>query len=193
MLAAALVVGAVVQFWLPASTRSHHQPDQMAEAVARLSAEVSRLSQEQAMPSVVLARHRSSICFIYALYSLNPLGGGRRLRAIRTRVSGTGFVVAPGVVATNRHVAQPWFDDDQDGIFIRRGAVPRLERLVAFFPDLPAPIELTDVQVSAAQDLAIAHFAATTETASLQPLPLAEASAVAGEPVIVVAIPWALR
>jgi hypothetical protein len=64
---------------------------------------------------------------------------------------------------------------------------------VAFFPDLPAPIELTDVQVSAAQDLAIAHFAATTETASLQPLPLAEASAVAGEPVIVVAIPWALR
>ena len=108
LLALAVAAGAALAR-IPTATR---QNAQLTEMVARLSAEVSRLSQEQAMPSVVVTRHRDSICYIYALYSLKPGGRTRNGRTPRTRVSGTGFVVANGLIATNRHVVQPWFDDD---------------------------------------------------------------------------------
>ena len=106
LLALAVVAGAALAR-LPLVAR---QDTQLAEMVARLSAEVSRLSQEQAMPSVVVTRHRDSICYIYALYTLRPGARTRYGRLPRTRVSGTGFVVANGLIATNRHVVQPWFD-----------------------------------------------------------------------------------
>ena len=162
---------------------------QTDEMVTRLSAEVSRLSQEQSMPAVVVARHRSSICYIYAVYALNPPAGRGFLRPVRTRVSGSGFVVANGVIATNRHVAQPWFDDDEDAAQIARGYTPKLEKLVAFFPDRVKEIELIDVVVSHTHDLAIAHFATSAETVTLRPLPLAGARALPGEAVVVVGYP----
>ena len=177
---------------LAGSAAIHHnsvRARQTTEMLTRLSAEVSRLSQEQSMPAVVVARHRSSICYIYALYSLNPPPGRHLLRPVRTRVSGSGFVVANGVIATNRHVVQPWFDDDEDEAQIARGYTPKLEKLVAFFPDRVKEIELTEVSVSRTHDLAIAHFATSAETANLRPLPLAERAAVPGEAVVVVGYP----
>ena len=177
---------------LAGSAAIHHnsvRARQTNEMVTRLSAEVSRLSQEQSMPAVVVARHRSSICYIYALYSMTPPAGHMFLRPSHTRVSGSGFIVANGVVATNRHVVQPWFDDEEDEAQIARGYTPKLEKLVAFFPDRAKAIDLTDVAVSRTQDLAIAHFAATPETAGLRPLPLATASAVPGDAVVVVGYP----
>ncbi len=159
------------------------------ETVARLSAEVSRLSQEQAMPTVVLTRHRDSICYIYALYTLTPPPGARWMRPVRTRVSGTGFVVANGVIATNRHVVQPWYDDDEDEAQIARGAVPKLEKLMAFFPGRPKPLDLTSVAVAPNADLAVAHFAVNKETADLRPLPLANTPATPGDAVVVVGYP----
>ncbi len=177
---------------LAGSAAIHHnsvRSRQTNEMLTRLSAEVSRLSQEQSMPAVVVARHRSSICYIYALYSLNPPAGHGLLRPLRTRVSGSGFVVANGVIATNRHVVQPWFDDDEDEAQIARGYTPKLEKLVAFFPDRVKEIELTDVNVSHTHDLAIAHFATSADTANLRPLPLAAHPAVPGEAVVVVGYP----
>lgn len=165
------------------------QARQLTEMVTRLSAEVSRLAQEQAMPSVVLARHRNSICYIYAVYTLAPPAGTHRWQPLRTRVSGSGFVVANGMIATNRHVVEPWFDDDDDEALIQHGAIPQLQKLVAFFPDLPDPIELSDVQVSAGQDLAVARFAINKDTAALRPVPLASAPGVPGDAVVVVGYP----
>ncbi len=165
------------------------QDARLADTVTRLSAEVSRLAQEQAMPSVVVARHRQSICYIYALYSLSPPPGSRHARVQQTRVSGSGFVVASGLIATNRHVIEPWFDDDQDQAQIRLGAKPRLERLMAFFPGLSTPVPLTDVRVSATNDLAVAHFTAPAGDQLPPPVPLAGAAAVPGDAVVVVGYP----
>ena len=177
---------------LVGSAAIHHnsvRSRQTNEMLTRLSAEVSRLSQEQSMPAVVVARHRSSICYIYALYSMTPPSTRGLLRPVRTRVSGSGFVVANGVIATNRHVVQPWFDDDEDEAEIARGYTPKLEKLVAFFPDRVKEIELTDVAVSHTHDLAIARFAVTPETANLRPIPLAGEAALPGEVVVVVGYP----
>ncbi len=171
---------------IPATSRDNAK---LAETVTRLSAEVSRLSQEQVMPTVVVARHRDSICYIYALYSLQPPLGKRPWRPARTRVSGTGFVVANGLIATNRHVVEPWFDDDEDQAQIRRGAVPKLEKLVAFFPGLATPVPLSDVQVSPAHDLAVARFTTPAGQPAPRPVPLAGSAAVPGDAVVVVGYP----
>ncbi len=186
LLLALIVLAAAVILRIPGASR---QDAQLTEMVTRLSAEVSRLSQEQAMPSVVVARHRESICYIYAFYSLTPPRGSRGWHAARTRVSGTGFVVAGGLIATNRHVLQPWFDDDQDEAEIQQGAVPKLEKLMAFFPGLASPVDLTDVEVSPVHDLAVAHFSTAPNVTAPRPVPLAGSAPVPGDAVVVVGYP----
>jgi S1-C subfamily serine protease len=98
-------------------------------------------------------------------------------------------VVADGIIATNRHVLQPWFDDEEDQARIRLGAVPRVEKVMAFFPGHSNSVELTDIQVSPGHDLAVAHFAAVPGEATPRPVPLATNGAVPGDAVVVVGYP----
>lgn len=183
IIALALVAGGVVVYRMSVRER------QADEKLANLTAQVGRLAQEEAMPSVVVARHRDSICYIYALYTLMPPPGHQYFRAERTRVSGSGFLVAKGLIATNRHVAQPWFDDDDDAAMIAKGYTPSLEKLMAFFPGHVKPVDLTVAALSPTADLALVRFVPNAETATLRPLPLAGSPPVAGAAVIVVGYP----
>ena len=138
------------------------------------------------MPMLVLDRHRDSICFLYGIYSFRgPDGRVRR----RMRISGTGFVVAKGLVATNRHVAEPWFEDDEAESLIQRGAAPHLDKLLAFFPNRRDGIDLSDVHVSNDADVAVARFSEPTAVADLKPLPLSQQAAIPGDSVVVVGYP----
>jgi S1-C subfamily serine protease len=159
--------------------------DNLVQSVARLSSDVEQIREEQASAKLVLSRYRNSICYIQALYTLRTRGG----RPHQTRISGTGFVVAPGLVATNRHVAEPWFDDPEAEELIAHGAQPKVEKLVAFFPGLESPVEMINVQTAPEADLAILRLSATRETEQLAPLPLAEAPGTPGDSVVVVGYP----
>jgi len=70
---------------------------------------------------------------------------------------GTGFYVGDGYVLTNRHIAgQPWAADERAQYFISRtGAVPRLEKLLAFFPGQRQPLALSVKRTSASDDVAV--------------------------------------
>jgi len=162
-------------------------PDSKAlrQQVHTLSEQVSELKQEQAMPSLVLNRYRNSICYIFGIYQVG-FQSGKPVQ--RTRISGTGFVVAQGLIATNRHVAEPWYGDPDTDALVAKGATPRLEKMVAYFPGSPAPINLTPAALSSDGDLAIMRM----EDASalhLRPLPLAADKPNAGELVAVVGYP----
>ena len=111
-------------YWPPPTDKLHEQ-------VQELSQQVDQLKQEQAMPAMVLNRYRNSICYIFGVYQV---GFAQQRPALRARISGTGFVVADGLLATNRHVAEPWYGDPESAVLIRKGATPRLEMLLAFFP-----------------------------------------------------------
>lgn len=159
--------------------------NELQQQVAGLRADVFRLQQQQSMPALVLNRHRDSICYIYAIYSVRmPLAG-----AVRERVSGTGFVVGDGLIATNRHVVQPWFNDPDAKLQRQRGARFRLEKLVAFFPGTPGEVRLSVSGVSKTADVAIARFTAPKRLRPLKPLPLASATPSPGDPVVVVGYP----
>jgi len=154
--------------------------------VRQLNQQVQQLKQEQAMPVVVLNRYRNSICYVFGVYQVGFPHEPARLRA---RVSGTGFIVADGLMATNRHVSEPWYGDPEADALIRRGATPSLEKLVAFFPGSPTPFELTPTVVSAHSDLAILHVEFSQATRNLEPLPLAQHPMAPGGLVTVIGYP----
>lgn len=136
------------------------------------------------MPVQVLNRYRDSICFIYGVYSITGSDGTiyRRIG-----ISGTGFVVAKGLVATNRHIVKPWVGDDDSEMLIQEGVHPRLEKLLAFFPGQHYGFRLMDVRASATADLAVARI--NNASPELKPLPLSKAVAIPGESVVVVGYP----
>ena len=159
-------------------------------AVSRLTAQLAQVQNEQEMPATVLRRHRNAICYLYAVYTMEwPAHSVVRTLTRHTRVSGTGFLVANNLIATNRHVAEPWFEDPDDAEQIRAGAKPKLEKLVAFFPGMMDPVKLGDIRVSMDQDLAVARLIEGPLPDTIQPLPLAEKVSEPGAPVIVIGYP----
>lgn len=180
---ASLLLG-VSQFAAELSSR------RLQQEVERLSADLAAVRQEQAMSAVVLNRHRDSIGFLYGTYSFSgPPGVVGRRGKLRMRFSGTGFVVGPGLMATNRHVAEPWFEDEEAEAILRRGARPRLERLEAFFPGMGEGLLITQVNVSSDADVAVVSFRPQGAAATLRALPLAARPAMPGDPVVVVGYP----
>ena len=91
------------------------------------------------MPATVLNRYRNSIGYIYGVYQV---GFANQRPVVRARVSGTGFLVGTGLIATNRHVAEPWYGDSEAQKLIDQGATAMLENLVIFFPGSPTPVTL---------------------------------------------------
>jgi serine protease Do len=180
-LAVLLLVGSGVlaHYYAPPPTNG------LQDQVQQLSVQVKQLETDQAMPAMILNRYRNSICYIFGTYQVGFPGQPPELRA---RVSGTAFVVADGLLATNRHVAQPWYGDTEASDLVNRGATPQLERLLVFFPGRPSPVDVTPVAVSANGDLAVLQVEDPIGH-QLRPLPLAEASPTAGELVTVVGYP----
>lgn len=162
---------------------------QLKLQVAQLSAQLQQLQHEHAMPAEVLHKNRNSICYLYAIYSYQRPGS--TAAPIIRRSSGTGFMVADGVIATNRHVAQPWFEDEEAKTLLAAGFKPRLQSLTAFFPAQSEGWELPvgGVTVSESADVAIARFDATQFNSTVAPLPLADGPGEPGGAVVVVGYP----
>jgi len=177
----ALLVGAgfLAHMYAPPPTQD------LREQVTQLTQQVVELQEEQAMPAMVLNKYRDSICYIFGIYEVGIPGQRPQLRA---RISGTGFVVAKGMLATNRHVAEPWYGDQEAATLISKGATPVLERLLVFFPGRPQPVDVTPVVVSGESDLAVLKVDEPLAH-QLRPLPLAPDPPNPGELVAVIGYP----
>ena len=182
---AAIILAVLLGLALQAPAPGPAGPE-LNHELANVSRQLHELQQEHSMPILVLDRYRDSICFVYGIYSFRGPHGELRKRM---RISGTGFVVADGLVATNRHVAEPWFEDDEATALIGRGAHPHLDQLLAFFPSQHDGIPLVDVRVSNDADLAVARFADARLISELKPLPLSQRPATPGDTVVVVGYP----
>jgi S1-C subfamily serine protease len=186
----ALLVGAAGMFYYYApATAVGPQPDDLQKQVHTLTQQVAQLEKEQAMPAVVLGRYRNSIGYIYGVYQV---GFANQPAAIRARASGTGFLVGNGLLATNRHVAEPWYGDSEAEALMQRGATAMLESLVVFFPGSATPVRLTPGAVSSTSDLAILRIEDKDAVRGLAVLPLAKGIALPGELVTVIGYPMGI-
>jgi len=185
-----LLVGVVVMFHFYAtSSAAVSTPEDLATQVHQLTHQVEQLQQQQNMPALVLDRYRNSIGYIFGIYRVSF---GNNPPVIRARVSGTGFIVSDGLLATNRHVAEPWFGDTEAEDDIKRGATAALESLVVFFPGSPTPVTLSPAAVSSHGDLAVLRMTDPAAIAALPVLPLAKSASAPGELVTVVGYPMGI-
>ena len=180
-----LGVGLLFHSYAP-SAADVPRPEDLTDQVRQLSRQVDQLKQQQGMPALVLDKYRNSIGYIFGVYRV---GFGTKAPVIRARVSGTGFLVSDGLLATNRHVAEPWFGDSEAEALIKRGATADLESLVVFFPGSPTPVSLSPAAVSSRGDLAVLRLADDAAITGMPVLPLARSASAPGELVTVVGYP----
>jgi S1-C subfamily serine protease len=190
VLGVALLIGAGAMFHYYAPTAAQGvPPDALQKQVEQLTQQVTQLQKEQGTPALVLNRYRNSIGYIYGVYQV---GFANQPAAIRARVSGSGFLVGDGLLATNRHVAEPWYGDGEAEGMMHRGATAMLESLVVFFPGSPTPVNLTPGAVSSTADLAVLRIENKDAVRGLAVLPLATANASPGELVTVIGYPMGI-
>ncbi len=156
----------------------------LEQQVHQLSSQVADLQRQQSVSAAAVDDARESVAYIYGIYHVSGRGQG-----FRARVAGTGFVVAPGLLATNRHVAEPWYGDREVAAALRQGGSPVLEKLVAYFPGSPLPVNLGTAAVADHGDLAVLRFEVTAFTRNLRPLTLSQKLPQVGDSVSVLAYP----
>lgn len=86
---------------------------------------------------------------------------------------GTGFHVGGGYIVTNKHVLQPWTEDDLVKQMMRESnGRARIKRLVIYFPNVPQPFVLRIRELGGREDLAVASVDPTLLPAEVPVLPL---------------------
>ncbi|NOT48254.1 MAG: trypsin-like serine protease [Acidobacteria bacterium] len=105
---------------------------------------------------------------------------------------GTGFHVGGGFIVTNRHVLQPWTEDDVvKSMMASSNGRARIKRLVIYFPNYPQPFPLKVREMSGREDVAIASIDTASLPADVPVLPLetdSEASTI-GKTVVTIGYP----
>ena len=86
---------------------------------------------------------------------------------------GTGFHAGGGYIITNKHVLQPWTEDDLVKQMMRdSNGRARIKRLVIYFPNHPQPFPLRVRELGGREDVAVATIDATQMPVDLPALPL---------------------
>ena len=86
---------------------------------------------------------------------------------------GTGFHVGGGYIVTNRHVLQPWTEDDLVKQMMRSSnGRARVKKLVIYFPGVPQPFTLRVRDFSSREDIAVATIEAVNLPQQVPSLPL---------------------
>ena len=154
--------------------------------VNELDAELKQLRSSEKQPSEIISSARNSVCFIVSSYRLTS--DETPTASLRYRLFATGFLTNDGIVVSNRHVMEPWFGDAKAQRLISQGFLPVRERVLAYFPTLATPVELSDFFSATDSDVAIAHVHLPSG-ASVLPLNLARVTSAPGDPVLVIGYP----
>jgi S1-C subfamily serine protease len=192
----------------------------LAEELGSTRDRIKTLESERAAGETIIKQYGAGVCLIhgaYAFYSADerPLRivldeeTGRPGREADGSLSvsvegngpvhitdyyGTGFLVdRRGTILTNRHLAEPWFGDDDATKLQKEGYRPRLLRLRGFFPQQKGPFELTFLRRDEKMDLAALRADLKGRSIPVLPLDRSRAGAVPGQPVVVVGYPAGLE
>jgi S1-C subfamily serine protease len=179
---------------------------------------LASLETERAAGEQIIKQYGGGVCLIQGAYAFYD-AGGRPLRykegaddhaaaADGTSVLtgegdgaihvveyyGTGFLVkAGGLVLTNRHVAEPWWNDATATALQGQGFEPRFLYLRAFFPRQNDPFDLQLARTSPRYDLALLRASLGGVKVPVLPLEQQSSRNLPGQPVVVVGYPTGLE
>src|SRR5216684_733403 len=155
------------------------------EQLSKVIESTNRIQNTIAMGEMLRVQFGDGVCLIYGSFSFVESGTGRPLRYPETQTDesgnpvqsgseqpiltpegkgaiaefpfvGTGFHVCDGFVISNRHVTQPWEADDRaQALNSSVKGVPRLKKLMAYFPGNTQAIALKFKQAGKPEDVAV--------------------------------------
>ena len=86
---------------------------------------------------------------------------------------GTGFHVGGGYIVSNRHVVQPWEEDDNvKQMMSAANGRPRVKSLVIYFPNNPTPFPLKVSQLGSREDISISKIDSALMPANVATIPI---------------------
>jgi DNA-binding response OmpR family regulator/S1-C subfamily serine protease len=181
---------------------------QLTETNARLK----KVEAEGSSAENVIGANVASVCLLHIAVGFREKESGKRLHfaglnpqgepiqdsdgqpilalegpgpEVRLDVFGTGFLAGTdGRVVTNRHVAQPWWKDEQMSALVKEGYQPEIATIRAYFPGSPHAYHAEIDKISDDADLATMRV--NLEGLNLRPLALDDkaADAKSGEAII---------
>lgn len=165
--------------------RRQHPSDFSPESLAGLMRDVvdaRQFAEQQRRHREGMQRamdiYSKGVCLIHGVFTLVEDRNGRRVpvedsdgEAFKFEYLGSGFLVDDhGFVLTNRHVAEPWWNNDAVAPLIARGLVPEFMRLTATFPG-HAPTNVDPDTIRASHDgVDLAVFVVTIDSVPVLPL-----------------------
>jgi hypothetical protein len=180
---------------------------------------INTLEAERAAGENVIRRYGSGVCLIQGSFAYHGADG--RLLRVQNGDSGgllaprdgdtvltlegdgpvhtvdyygTGFLVdGRGLVLTNRHLAEPWWNDSGAEAMQKAGYRPGITRLRVFFPSQKQPFDAHVERRSEKVDLALLRVNLRGSRIPTLPLDRSKRGAVAGQPVVVLGYPAGLE
>ncbi|MBI4527455.1 MAG: trypsin-like peptidase domain-containing protein [Deltaproteobacteria bacterium] len=173
------------------------------------------LEREQEAGESVIQRYMGGVAFVEVAYTFED-SAGRKIRFMRVdasgepvwdangeaqasvegkgpvvyiRSSGTGFVVSVGEMLTNRHVAEPWWEEHSVKSLIDSGFRPVMVLYRAFFPGIREPFPLRIHRLSDKADIALLRFDQRGIKLPILILDSGPGQAIVGRPVILIGYP----
>ena len=104
---------------------------------------------------------------------------------VKMDVFGTGFLAGPdGRVITNRHVAEPWWKNDEIAAMTKQGLQPQISVIRAYFPGDPRAFHAEIQEISQETDLAAMRVDMQDLKRSVLSIETAKGAAMSGQPMI---------
>ncbi len=160
---------------------------------------VELLEFESTIGEKIIKDFSKGVCLIQCSFSLadevsgEPLKSWNNGRLLTNNITGTGFIISKGKILTNRHVAEPWWQQSSQFVPKEPGLKPRIEMIRAFFPNVKDPVHLKVVKVSEVADVALLSFNPEGIDLPVLELDTSGREAIEGEPVVLLGYPAGLN
>ncbi|MDN3514456.1 MAG: trypsin-like peptidase domain-containing protein [Candidatus Brocadia sp.] len=165
--------------------------------LSKTAEKVRTLEIERTVAENIIKNYSGGVCLIQgAFYFYDELTGeplmmmGKGQRGIN-EYTGTGFLVsADGLILTNRHIAEPWWEMDMSPyIHIEPTIKPQFEVFLAFFPGIREPFVLHVERISEDVDVALLRIDTRGAKIPVLELDVTDKGAIVGEPVVLLGYP----
>jgi len=218
LLFAAAAIGVLVGCAANAGTPRDVVAD-IPQQIGNLERRMEAVEARQRNMVDVLARARGAVVYIWGTYTFvdkegkplrhvvndlgEPVADPQGLPLVDVKATGpiavsnfcgTGFLVgSKGEILTNRHIAEPWWEDDESAPLLAAGMKPAFLRLRAFFQERSAGVPIEVLRIDEKQDIALVRtvgWVPAAQPLALHPHP---GKTEEGQPILLIGYPTGLE